>query len=226
MGEPGHAAAEGEEGQRGVVGQVEPGSECRQGKIDIGLVAGEIYGRIARTGQPERFVAQAKQFGRWYDVYAFRVDDAVLNHVAVLFNDVTRRVQTEEKLRQAAALDAYRVSLSDALRPLTDPAGIQAVAARILGEHLNASRTVYAEVRSGEDSDYYIVLQHYHAPDTSSLTGTYRANDFGGSLFEEMRAGRTLVVCDVSQDSRLSPEEKDAYPRLDVAAYIHEDIAR
>ncbi len=180
----------------------------------------EIYGRIARTGQPERFVAQAKQFGRWYDVYAFRVDDAVLNHVAVLFNDVTRRVQTEEKLRQAAALDAYRVSLSDALRPLTDPAGIQAVAARILGEHLNASRTVYAEVRSGEDSDYYIVLQHYHAPDTSSLTGTYRANDFGGSLFEEMRAGRTLVVCDVSQDSRLSPEEKDAYPRLDVAAYI------
>jgi PAS domain S-box-containing protein len=180
----------------------------------------ESYGRIARTGQPERFVAQAREFQRWYDVYAFRVDDPALNHVAVLFNDVTHRVQTEEKLRRAAALDAYRVCLSDALRPLTDPGEIQAVAARILGERLNASRTVYTEVRSGDDSDYYIVLQHYHAPDTSSLTGTYRANDFGASLFDEMRAGRTLVVHDVSHDSRLTPEEQAAYPRLNVAAYV------
>ena len=180
----------------------------------------EIYGRIARTGQPERFVAQAEQFQRWYDVYAFRVDDPALNHVAVLFNDVTRRVHTEEKLRQAAALDAYRVSLSDALRTLTDPAEIQAVAARILGERLNASRTVYSEVRSGDDSDYYIVLQHYHAAGTSSLTGTYRANDFGNTLFDEMRAGRTLMVSNVSQDERLSPQERAAYPRLDIAAYV------
>ena len=32
----------------------------------------EIYGRIALTGEPMRFENEAKQLGRWYDVYAFR----------------------------------------------------------------------------------------------------------------------------------------------------------
>ena len=69
----------------------------------------KTYGRIARTGKPERFVAQANQFNCWYDVYAFRVDDPALNHVAVLFNDVTRRIHTEEELRQARDVLESRV---------------------------------------------------------------------------------------------------------------------
>jgi PAS domain S-box-containing protein len=59
----------------------------------------EIYGRIARTGQPERFVNEAKALGRWYDVYAFRVDEPQSRHVAILFNDITERRQAEETLR-------------------------------------------------------------------------------------------------------------------------------
>ena len=35
----------------------------------------EIYGRIALTGEPMRFENEAKQLGRWYDVYAFPVGD-------------------------------------------------------------------------------------------------------------------------------------------------------
>jgi len=35
----------------------------------------EIYGRIALTGEPMRFENEAKQLGRWYDVYAFRIED-------------------------------------------------------------------------------------------------------------------------------------------------------
>jgi len=61
----------------------------------------ENYGRIVKTGEPERFVGEAKEFQRWYDVYAFRVDDPSLSHVGILFNDVTQRVQTEEELRVA-----------------------------------------------------------------------------------------------------------------------------
>jgi PAS domain S-box-containing protein len=33
----------------------------------------EIYGRIALTGQPERFENRAEQLHRWYDVYALRI---------------------------------------------------------------------------------------------------------------------------------------------------------
>ncbi|RYD66393.1 MAG: GAF domain-containing protein, partial [Verrucomicrobiaceae bacterium] len=87
----------------------------------------ETYGRIARTGAPERFVAQANQFQRWYDVYAFRVDEPGLNHVAVLFNDVTQRVQTEEELRSARNALESRVNertleLATALKQLQDEA--------------------------------------------------------------------------------------------------------
>jgi signal transduction histidine kinase len=76
----------------------------------------ESYGRIVRTGEPERFIAQAREFRRWYDVYAFRVDDPSLNQVAVLFNDVTQRIQTEEELRQAR--DALESRVKERTREL------------------------------------------------------------------------------------------------------------
>ena len=87
----------------------------------------ETYGRIVRTGEPERFIAQANQFQSWYDVYAFRVDDPSLNHVAVLFNDVTQRVNTEKELRNARNALESRVNertleLATALKQLQDEA--------------------------------------------------------------------------------------------------------
>ncbi|HME04451.1 MAG TPA: AAA family ATPase, partial [Solirubrobacteraceae bacterium] len=51
----------------------------------------EIYGRIALTGEPMRFENEAKQLGRWYDVYAFRVEDPKRRRVGILFKDITER---------------------------------------------------------------------------------------------------------------------------------------
>src|SRR3954463_7407359 len=47
----------------------------------------QTYGRIAVTGEPERFQRAAAALGRWYDVYAFRVGAAEQRRVGVLFND-------------------------------------------------------------------------------------------------------------------------------------------
>ena len=55
-----------------------------------------IYGDIARTGVPRRFVAEAAALSRWYDVYAFRLGEAAANKVAVLFADITERKRQEE----------------------------------------------------------------------------------------------------------------------------------
>ncbi|MBD0299253.1 MAG: hypothetical protein ICV82_03015, partial [Nitrososphaera sp.] len=52
-------------------------------------------------------------------------------------------------LHQANQLNAFRVQLADALRPLTDASEIQAIAARILGESLGVTRVIYIEVVSG-----------------------------------------------------------------------------
>jgi PAS domain S-box-containing protein len=50
----------------------------------------DIYGKVALTGEPTRFVDYAKSMGRWFDVCAFRIDEAEKGHVAVLFNDITK----------------------------------------------------------------------------------------------------------------------------------------
>ncbi|MDC0716237.1 ATP-binding protein [Nannocystis bainbridge] len=54
----------------------------------------EAYGEVARTGQPARFVNLASALGpRWYDVYAFKLGE----HVAILFTDITARIQAERE---------------------------------------------------------------------------------------------------------------------------------
>src|SRR5262245_18099901 len=59
----------------------------------------ETYGKIALTGEPLRFENEAKQLGRWYDLYAFRLEDPKIRCVGILFNDITERKRVEEELR-------------------------------------------------------------------------------------------------------------------------------
>jgi PAS domain S-box-containing protein len=61
----------------------------------------DIYGRIALTGEPMRFENEAKQLGRWYDVYAFRVEDPKRRRVGILFNDITERKRAEADARDS-----------------------------------------------------------------------------------------------------------------------------
>ena len=63
----------------------------------------QAYGAIAQTGVPQRFEQEAAALGRWYDVYAFRVGQPALRHVAVLFRDITERKQAEVELESAHA---------------------------------------------------------------------------------------------------------------------------
>ena len=56
----------------------------------------EIYGKVALTGEPHRFVNEAKGMaGRWFDAYAFRLGGSESGRVAVLFRDISERVKTE-----------------------------------------------------------------------------------------------------------------------------------
>lgn len=61
----------------------------------------EIYGKIAVTGEPIRFVQQAAALKRWYDVYAFRVGEEGAYKVAVLFTDITDQKNAEEAIKHS-----------------------------------------------------------------------------------------------------------------------------
>lgn len=57
----------------------------------------EVYGRVAETREAVRFEQQSELLGRWFDVYAFPIDEPRHRHVAVLFNDISERKRHEER---------------------------------------------------------------------------------------------------------------------------------
>ncbi|MDO7843211.1 hybrid sensor histidine kinase/response regulator [Sphingomonas immobilis] len=62
----------------------------------------DVYGDIARTGEPVRFEQHAEALGDiWYDVYAFKAGEPGSNQVAVLFNDVSERRRMEIAIRES-----------------------------------------------------------------------------------------------------------------------------
>ncbi|MEO7101255.1 MAG: PAS domain S-box protein [Luteolibacter sp.] len=62
----------------------------------------EIYGKVALTGEANRFTNEAKSFdGHWFDVYAFPLEEAEGRRVAILFSNITGRMQGEEALRKS-----------------------------------------------------------------------------------------------------------------------------
>ena len=61
----------------------------------------DIFGNVAKTGEPIRFENGAKALGRIFDVYAYPIDEPGENMVGILFRDITLKKQHEESLRQS-----------------------------------------------------------------------------------------------------------------------------
>ncbi|NJC32936.1 PAS domain S-box-containing protein [Sphingomonas jejuensis] len=61
----------------------------------------DTYGAVALTGEPQRVRSDAQQLGRWFDVYAMRVDDPADHHVAIIFTDVTDQEKGQRALRDS-----------------------------------------------------------------------------------------------------------------------------
>lgn len=60
----------------------------------------QIYGEVVLTGEAVRFEHQSKAMNRWFEVSAFRFDEAQNHKFAVLFTNITARKQAEADLQQ------------------------------------------------------------------------------------------------------------------------------
>ena len=67
----------------------------------------ETYRKVVLTGEPVRFVNEAKAMGRWFNCYAFRVGGLHSRKVAILFTDITEAKEVDSDLR------ATKVALSN-----------------------------------------------------------------------------------------------------------------
>ena len=82
----------------------------------------EMYGKVALTGEPVRFVNEAKALNRWYDVSAYRVGGLDSRRVAILFNDITERKRAENvtHARLQMSTTAADLSLDEILQMALD----------------------------------------------------------------------------------------------------------
>jgi diguanylate cyclase (GGDEF)-like protein/PAS domain S-box-containing protein len=59
----------------------------------------ETYGRVALTSEPVRFENGSDAMNRWFDFYAFPIEEPQKCKVAILFKDISDRKQSEKALR-------------------------------------------------------------------------------------------------------------------------------
>ena len=112
---------------------------------------------------------------RWWGVFESRqLNDSEKVEFVV---DITERKESKQDLKRTAELDAYRVELTDAIRPLADPVEIQHEAAHVLGERLDVDRAYYGEVLS--DGNTNIIHADFYSDDVASLVGEHRLDDYG-----------------------------------------------
>ncbi|RFA38926.1 PAS domain S-box protein [Alkalilimnicola ehrlichii] len=133
--------------------------------------------------------------------------------------DVHGRKLAAETLRSAAERDAFRVKLTDALRSLDGPAEVQRKAIRIVGEQFRVNRAMYSEA---EPDGIHVFIEQDYVAGVASIAGHHRLDDFGVTLMNELRAGRTLAVDDIRAPPTgppLKEPELKAYEDLGIRAF-------
>ncbi|MBV0881529.1 PAS domain S-box protein [Noviherbaspirillum sp. L7-7A] len=93
------------------------GKTIRQMVPNVEALWIDAFGRIALTGQAERFADHSSALGRWFDVNAFPIGKPEDRHVAFVFRDITESKLIEQELREAdRRKDEFLAMLAHELR--------------------------------------------------------------------------------------------------------------
>src|SRR5688572_6554236 len=169
----------------------------------------ERYGLIATTGEAMRFEHQAHALDRYYDVFAFRIDEPEQRHVAVLFSDITRRRRREGNLAFLDEISRDLGSLSS-LRDTMDVAGAK------IGAHFGLTRCIFGEI--DEAASMVKIDFGWHRSGARSVIGQHRIQDYFSEEFQRtMRSGEIFYIDDCRCDARAETANVAAY---DIVAYM------
>jgi len=179
----------------------------------------ETCDRVLKTGVGEQLEQPIADLEAIYDVYFSKVSGESEQVVAV-FTDVTERRQTARILARSINLNNFRIALSDALRPLSDPLEIQAVASQVYSSYIRVSRAFYFEV-TGESGEYYSVRGSGYIDGVEMVpVGDYPAEAYSRKVYNRLAQGETVVISDVEAESYLNADQLAAYAHFEIAAFI------
>jgi len=186
-------------------------SSAARSAFDAAGVGSYLGTGLAENGQViATLVATARAPRAWA-----RVDVAMLEETARRTSEAVQQARTEAALRESEERHAFLLRLNDALRPLSDPADMQEIAARLVGEHLRVNRVGYAEIQGSE----YVIRREY-VNGVAPLVGPTPSNTFGEALTEAYRRGDTVIVHNVRTDPRFTDAERVNLDARQIAAFI------
>jgi signal transduction histidine kinase len=169
----------------------------------------ERYGHIAMTGEAMRFEHQAQALDRYYDVFAFRIDEPEQRHVAVLFSDISQRRRREANLAFLDEISRDLASLSN-IRDTMDVVGAK------IGAHFKLTRCIFGEV--DEAASTVKIDFGWHRSGARSVIGQHRIRDFFTEEFQRtMRSGEIFYINDCRSDTRAEAANVAAY---DIVSYM------
>ncbi|WP_254513256.1 PAS domain S-box protein [Anatilimnocola floriformis] len=121
-----------------------------------------------------------------------------------IVEDISEQKSAEDRIR-------FLMSVSDTVRPLSDPEEIVAVSARLLGEFVEADRCAYAEVAADQNT---MNLTGNYTRGVKSIVGVMKFSDFGDEVHQLMLQNKPYVVYDIDSHQ----------PAVDVAKYRETQI--
>jgi|GEM_PF-166280 len=182
--------------------------------VEAGYFSAQSTPLVARSGEPIGMLST-----HWHEP-KHRPSERELGFLDLLARqaaDLIEQRQTAERLRQAAEMDAFRVKLSDVLRPLAGPLSIQQAALRCAAEQLDLDRLLYNEIDA--DVTTYTIRTSYVREGFAAYGGVQPMGPFTESV-RALQQGITKVVYDVETDETFSPEEKAHCARIQVRAFV------
>lgn len=127
-------------------------------------------------------------------------EDGSVGGFLLLVTETTTRYLAQCAINENEKRQRFLLELSDAMRAAGTADAIIAAASRMLGERLGASRIVYAEI--DDAAGLARTREGWTAEGAPAHPATLKLSDFGGPLFDSLRAGKTIRCNDVGSPPR------------------------
>ncbi len=173
----------------------------------------ETFGRIALTGNAERFERRAVAVERWYSVYAFAVGAPEQRRVAVLSQEITQRKGIEAAVRAREEQQSFLLELSDALRAEAGERAIGEVGVQMLAGQLGVDRCYITRISESENRARLIAECHADSLESAfGEAGELPVSDFPSA--KRRLQTQPLVIDDIAVEPGFSDAEKAAIRAL------------
>lgn len=202
--------------------EVNPAFERQSGMQDAaGRKASELRPQFGQKWLSliERVIDSGKTFqtedyltdvDRWVRVRYSRISGSASPFIAAIFEDITARKRHERQ-------QDYLLTLSDAIRPLSHAADIEATACRLLGEHLGVGRVYYPMLNLAEGN--WEVEREYTRGRSPSMVGKHELSSYRWVIPTLVR-NKPVVVSDIHHSELIPPEDVAAMEAIQIVATV------